>query len=153
MKSFNSICKIFIATVFGASFIFSTAWADEEVPITSDEQVQELYGGKKWKCNWEDGPSDNKGTKVYMYDNDLSMKKITGKAESSYCPGVIGTFKSKIKKGKIEGKLKHGKPCLTTWGGYTLYKKADGSYYQKGTYSYRWTDGNTYGGEATCAPI
>ena len=153
MKPIYLINIILISILIGISFVFGTAWADEEIQITSDEQVQELYAGKKWKCNWEDGPSDNVGTKEYTFDTEISMKNITGKVENSFCPGKVGTFKSKIKKGKIQGKLKQDKPCLPTWGGYTIYKKSDGSYYQKGTYSYKWTDGNTYKGEATCAPI
>ena len=92
MKPIYLINIILISILIGISFVFGTAWADEEIQITSDEQVKELYAGKKWKCNWEDGPSDNVGTKEYTFDTEISMKNITGKVENSYCPGKVGTL-------------------------------------------------------------
>ncbi len=145
----KSVTSIFVVILFLA---MNTASADEEIPFT-DELLQELFAGKQWECKWIDGPSKKEGTKVYTYDENISEKKITGKATNTFCPGVIGELTGKIKKGKGVGKLKHGSPCINTSGKYTLYKKADGSYYQKGPYTYTWTDGKRYGGNAVCHPM
>ena len=145
--------SIFAITFVALFFIMSTVNADEKVKIENDEQLQAIVSpGDQWECKWIDGPTKTEGTKVYTYE-EVSMKKITGTSKNSYCPDSTGTYKAKIKKGRAEGKLKQAKPCLTSWGHYDYYKKADGNHYMKGPYSYRWTDGKVYGGEATCHPI
>lgn len=73
---------------------------------------------------------------------------------SSFCPSKPGVVKFKVKKGKLVGTLaKLPKPCsnLLISGSYSVYKKADGSYYLRGPYHYAGAKNDP--GNATCNPI
>lgn len=131
-------------------------WADEKITFDSDEQLQEFFvkTGYKWECKYKDKPpAKGVGTKQYVFDKGITLSKITASITNSFCPGGSGTLKGKYKKGKFTGVLKQStKPCVDVKGQYVIHKKADSSYYMKGPYNYRWTDGNTYYGSSTCIP-
>ncbi len=146
-----------IALSFIMLFILTTtANADQKVKFESDAQLQEVFKvGEKWECKWKNSPpAKGSGTKTYTFEN-VSLNKITAKVtNNSYCPESIGVNEGKYKKGKIFGVLTQSEPCnKTTTGHYVVYKKKDGSTYMKGPYSFKWTDGNTYKGNATCHRI
>ncbi|QMU61527.1 MAG: hypothetical protein GKR92_07380 [Gammaproteobacteria bacterium] len=152
---FLIVKKIVIATS-SVLLLFSaaTASADKKVKFENDAQLQEVIKvGSKWECKWKHTPpATTSGTKTYTYET-VSLNKITAKVVNSYCPDSVGAIESNYKKGKLHGVLTQSEPCNdTTKGHYKVYEKKDGSFYMKGPYSFKWTDGNTYKGNATCHP-
>ena len=148
--------KTLVGITFALILILNPICADEKITFDSEEQYQDFLSqtSKTWKCDWQDQPpSPAKGTKIYTRLDGNTLNKQKNKVKNSACPNNEGISEGKYKKGKFVGKLKSSAPCAAvTKGHYIIYKKSDGSYYMKGPYSYRWTDGNTYKGNATCVP-
>jgi len=140
--------SIFISIFMAVTFTTSSAYADEEVILESDEQAQEIFMGRNWTCEW--GAGEVNGTSEVIYEK-AKLKKMIAKVKSSYCPDGWGKSKGKYKKGKMYSTLSNlPSPCnVTNRGVSKLYKANDGSYYYKGTYSNQYTQA----GVTTCKEV
>ena len=131
-----------------AGFLLSsnTMSADEEILIDTDEKAKEILLGHDWECKWKYGTGS--GTRKRIYE-EASLKKVTAKVKSSYCPTGWGTLEGNIEKGRISGYFKKiPAPCMEQTFSGKIYKSADGSYYTKDSYT---IDG--YPGQIDCVAI
>ena len=129
------ILKGSLFTFLSLLLAISTAIADEEITIDTDEKAKEFLMGYNWEFEWEQ--PGYKGTSKVVYE-EASLKKVTGKTQNSYCPDGWGKVKGKFKKGKFKGKTSGlPSPCQGTSNdtGVSLVKKADGTLHSTGVYN------------------
>ncbi len=124
-------------------------YAEDEVLIDSDEKAKEILLGSDWECKWKDAYFS--GTNKVVYEQ-VSLKKVTAKVNSSYCPDGWGQYKGKIKKGRLVGKSSgFPQPCgAGSSDTYKAYKSSDGSYILKGSYKFF---GGDIRGTSNCTTI
>ena len=116
-------------------FSVHTVSADEEITIDTDEKAKEILLGYDWECHWEQ--PGFKGTTKVVYE-EASLKKVTAKVQSSYCPNGWGNFKGKYKKGNLIGRSSGlPSPCSGTSNdtGTSLTKSTDGTLHGTGNYN------------------
>ena len=146
-KGGQIMSKYLMATVAAIIIMNNPSWADEQVKIESDEQLNQLP--KKWECKWKD--QFYSGTSVVDWDDVITLKKISGTSQNEHCGAISDNINAKIKKGEFTYKTKNKSPCGSVIGTDTLYKSADGAYYIKGKYQYT-TNGLVVRGTQECRP-
>ena len=126
--------------------------ADTKITIGTSEQLNLL--GKKWECRLK-GPNITGYKSFFEFDNKISLKKVTGKARSEYCPTGWGNIKGKFSNGTLIMKVSNmPSPCTPIETiVVTFYKSEDSSYYSKGHHS--WSLHNGFSGTytSTCTQV
>jgi hypothetical protein len=86
-----------------------------------------------WECKWKYDTDSGTSKRVYK---DASLKKVTAKVKSSYCPTGWGTLEGKIEEGRVSGYFTNiPAPCMEETFSGKIYKSADGNYYTKDSYT------------------
>lgn len=133
-------------------FALNTLSADEKVLFDSDEKVQEVLLSHSWDCNWKDTKYSWRGTRTYEV---VSLKKITAKIKNDICPTGFAEFNGYIDGSNLNGAFfNYPAPCGdgTIHSSEVIFKKPNGNYYTKASYSYD-LHGAKIKGETICNPI
>ena len=134
-KTINFLIFIIVLTINTTNIVV----ADELVILDTDEKVAEIYLNTEWDCSYTGKNKYGKfgGTSEAIFEQ-ASLKKITGKISSSYCPNGWAEIKGKVKGDTTIFKVRNApQPCPR---GYKVkekvYKNSEGKYVIKGISRY-----------------